>query len=266
MCIRDSYISPQVWASRQGRVKQIKKYVDKLFVILPFEKNFYQKFDIEVDFVGHPLLDAIDDYKPKAANPILASITQPVIALLPGSRKQEIGTMLPILLNLVNAFKNYQFVIGAAPSIELSFYQSLIDAATLSKEAVILLQNQTYPLLNHATAAIVTSGTATLETALFEVPQVVCYKGNWLTYQIAKRLIKIPYISLVNLIANRPVVKELIQDDLTNENLQAAVVQILEKEKAMELKLAYQNIKEQLGNIGASERAATLMIKYLLRK
>ncbi len=275
------YISPQVWASRQNRVHKIKQYVDRLFVILPFEKDFYQQFGMEVDYVGHPLLDAIEvfretneyqfsvenppakplDYKKIATNK--KQYPKPIITLLPGSRQQEITIVLEIMLTLVHQFSAYQFMIAVAPAIPLPFYEDIITRSGIPKDAVFLVRDHTYALLNQSKAAIVTSGTATLETALFEVPQVVCYKGNWLSYQIVKRIIKVPYISLVNLIANRPLVKELIQYELTGVNLKKELALILNPEKATELKAAYRQIKKQLGNAGASERAAQLMISYL---
>jgi len=263
------YISPQIWASRQSRVHKIKRYVDRMFVILPFEKDFYQQFEVAVDFVGHPLLDAIEAFKlnDKTLNPVPLqrekTTDKPIIALLPGSRKQEIKAVLTIMLSVATAFPAYQFMIAVAPAIPIAFYQQIIQAANLTQIDVQLSQQQTYSLLSQAKAAIVTSGTATLETALFEVPQVVCYKGNWLTYQIVKRIIKVPYISLVNLIANREVVKELIQHELTTTHLKKELALILKKDKHMELKTAYQQIKQQLGNAGASKRTAQLMVKYL---
>ncbi|MEM6320925.1 MAG: lipid-A-disaccharide synthase [Bacteroidota bacterium] len=256
------YIAPQVWASRQSRVQQIKKYVDRLFVILPFEKTFYQKFDVTVDFVGHPLLDAIAE-RQQRSTPLLLNSSKPIIALLPGSRKQEIATVLPLFLTTVRRFPAYQFVIAAAPAIPFSFYEKIIKSASLEKEAIEIVADQTYPLLETSEAALVTSGTATLETALFEVPQVVCYKGNWLTYQIAKRLIKVPYISLVNLIANREVVTELIQNDLTTTNLTLELQRILQPSEAKKMITAYQQLKVQLGEVGASDRAAQRMFQYL---
>lgn len=271
------YISPQVWASRQSRVHKIKKYVDQLFVILPFEKDFYQQYGMEVDFVGHPLLDAITDFNIKKATSLKLSnplnplpphlnkelLNKPIIALLPGSRKQEIRIILKVMLTAVSQFRQYTFVIAVAPGIPLSFYQQIFEEINFPKASILFAQNQTYALLNKAQAALVTSGTATLETALFEVPQVVCYKGNWLSYQIVKRIIKVPYISLVNLIAGRPLVKELIQHDFTKSNLKKELSLILQKEKEKELKTAYLQIKQQLGNAGASKRAAKLIIKYL---
>jgi len=224
-------------------VHKIKKYVDRLFVILPFEKDFYRQFGMTVDFVGHPLLDAIEDFKKTSLSdlPLALESTKPIIALLPGSRKQEISVVLKIMLGVIEDFTNYQFIIALAPAIPPSFYQEIIQSANLPNNTIKLLQNQTYAVLNKAAVAIVTSGTATLETALFEVPQVVCYKGNWLTYQIVKRIIKVPYISLVNLIADRALVKELIQYELTELNLKKELTLILKEEKASELKRAMIN-------------------------
>lgn len=275
------YISPQVWASRQSRVHKIKKYVDRMFVILPFEKEFYQQFDMDVDYVGHPLLDAVEifrtanEYQFSVENPPAKSLdgkkiavnkrqkSRPIITLLPGSRQQEIASVLEIMLTLVHQFPDYQFMIAVAPAIPISFYEEIMVHSGIPKDTVFLVRDHIYALLNQSKAAIVTSGTATLETALFEVPQVVCYKGNWLTYQIVKRIIKVPYISLVNLIANQPLVKELIQYELTETNLKQELTHILKPEKATELKIAYRQIKEQLGNAGASQKAAKLMVTYL---
>ena len=211
------YISPQVWASRAGRVKDIKRDVDKMFVILPFEKEFYKKYDYEVEFVGHPLIDGISgrtqvDEKDFRKKYDLGD--KPIIALLPGSRKQEITKMLSVMLSLVDDFSEYKFVIAGAPSQDLSFYQNIIGAKEVS-----FINNKTYDLLSVSTAALVASGTATLETALFKVPQVVCYKGGTISYQIAKRIITLKFISLVNLIMDREVVTELIQNDFTKSKL-----------------------------------------------
>ena len=211
------YISPQVWASRAGRVENIKQDVDEMYVILPFEKEFYQKYDYDVHFVGHPLIDAIAD-RPLVDETKFRKEHQlsnlPVIALLPGSRKQEITKMLGVMLSLVNNFKDYQFVIAGAPSQDYDFYKRFIK-----QENVSYIPNKTYDLLSISNAALVTSGTATLETALFKVPQVVCYKANAISYQIAKRIITLKYISLVNLIMDREVVTELIQGGLNKKRL-----------------------------------------------
>ncbi|MDX1602258.1 MAG: lipid-A-disaccharide synthase, partial [Salinimicrobium sediminis] len=207
------YISPQIWAWKENRIKDIRRDIDEMYVILPFEKEFYEdKHKYKVNFVGHPLIDAIADRSPVDVEKIKKEYNldeRPVIALLPGSRKQEISKMLEIMLSVTDDFKDYQFVIAGAPSQEREFYKPFIK-----KKNVHLVMNKTYDVLEISTAALVTSGTATLETALLKVPEVVCYKGNFISYQIAKRVINLDYISLVNLIMDREVVKELIQDDL----------------------------------------------------
>ena len=251
------YISPQVWASRASRVKNIKHDVDAMYVILPFEKDFYKKYNYDVHFVGHPLIDAIAD------RPQVRSVDfrkehnlsdKPIIALLPGSRKQEITKMLGVMLSLVNDFKDYQFVIAGAPSQDFSFYQSFIKL-----DNVNFISNKTYDLLSISSAALVTSGTATLETALFKVPQVVCYKANAISYQIAKRIITLKYISLVNLIMDREVVTELIQGDLNKKRLQKELTAILETKKREQLFLDYYELEKILGGRGASHKTAELI-------
>ncbi len=206
------YISPQVWAWKENRVKAIKRDVDKMLVILPFEKEFYQRWQFPVEYVGHPLVEVISRYQPPA--PLFPG--EQVVALLPGSRRQEISAKLPVMLAVAGRFPQCRFVVAGAPSIEAAFYQSMMQA--YPNAAIVF--NQTYALLSEAKAALVTSGTATLETALFGVPEVVCYRGSRISYLIAKRLIRIRFISLVNLIMDREVVKELIQDALTADNLQ----------------------------------------------
>lgn len=254
------YISPQIWAWKQNRVHKIKRYVDKMFVILPFEKDFYARFDVEVDFVGHPLLDAIDN---RTISPFEEFCSKnnlpqkPIIALLPGSRKQEIHTVLPIMLSIVEHFPDYQFVVAGAPSQDAEFYQNY-----LSKQ-VSLLENKTYGLLEHASAALVTSGTATLETALFKVPQIVCYKGNFISFQIAKAVIKVNYISLVNLIADKELVKELIQKELTTANIKQELTKLITPTYRNQIFNEYQQLQQKLGGVGASERTANLMLEYL---
>ncbi len=255
------YISPQIWASREGRIKKIKRDIDKMFVILPFEKEFYEKkHHYPVEFVGHPLIDAIssmplsDEAEFREKNGL--DRDKPIIALLPGSRKQEIKNMLGVMLQLVPHYRDYQFVIAAAPSLEPSDYSPYIQNLDVG-----LVYNQTYDLLNHAYAALVTSGTATLETALFKVPQVVCYKGNWVSYQIAKRIITLDYISLVNLIMNREVVKELIQADLTVRNLKEELEKILRGQAREEQLEAYKELEKKLGGRGASDKTAMLILK-----
>jgi lipid-A-disaccharide synthase len=253
------YISPQVWAWKENRVKSIKKVVDRMLVILPFEKEFYKKWDYQVIYVGHPLVQVVNDYLDN--NPVSVKPSRPIIALLPGSRKQEVLTKLPIMLQIIDHFKDYQFVIAKAPSLDNFFYQSILGNANIS----IDLNPDAYQLLSIASAALVTSGTATLETALFNVPEVVCYKGSTISYQIARRLIKIKFISLVNLIMNKPVVTELIQDSLTAENLTTELNKLLndpqKKEQVKNDYLELKNILQQDRN--ASARAAQEIIGFM---
>lgn len=260
------YISPQIWAWHSSRVHGIKKTVDKMFVILPFEEAFYQKYEFDVDFVGHPLLDVVEDFgqqQPDNFRKKWGLSDKPIIALLPGSRKQEIRKMLAKMLTMVSQFTDYQFVIAGAPSQPLSFYQNILSETNIE---IPIIENETYALLHEAHAALVTSGTATLETALFEVPQVVCYQGNYWSYLLAKRLVNVEYISLVNLILNKTLVTELIQTEFNEENLLKELTAILDKNKRTELSEGYVLLKEKLGNAGASERAAELMVGYLKNK
>lgn len=251
------YISPQVWASRASRVKAIKRDIDQMYVILPFVKDFYKKYDYDVHFVGHPLLDAIanreqvDDKTFRAKHNLS---NKPIIALLPGSRKQEITNMLSVMLSIIDDFKDYQFVIAGAPSQEYSFYQSFIKTSQ-----VTFVTGQTYNLLSIAKAALVTSGTATLETALFKVPQVVCYKGSAISYHIAKRIITLKFISLVNLIMDREVVKELIQNEFNSKALKTELHKILDTEKRTQILNDYNELAEKLGGAGASDTTAKLI-------
>lgn len=252
------YISPQVWAWKESRVKKIKRVVDKMFVILPFEKEFYKKHNYDVDFVGHPLLDAIANYN-AVAKPLSLATSKPIVALLPGSREQEIKTMLPIMLSVVDQFKDYEFVIAGAPSHEELFYQGLIGDA----DNVSVVYNETYRLLSNAHAALVTSGTATLETALFGVPEVVCYKGNAISFAIAKQLVNIEYISLVNLVMDKEIVRELVQGDLNKKNLLVELDKILSPTTRLALLGNYSELKAKLGGQGASDVTANLMFQYL---
>ncbi len=254
------YISPQIWAWNSKRVHAIKRDVDRMIAILPFEKDFYQKNGMQVDYVGHPLLDVVNDFKSdkKTFYKKWNLSEKPIIALLPGSRKQEIRTTLSVMLKMVAQFPDYQFVVAGAPSQDNSFYQTVFDQSGLE---IPLVENETYDLLNHSTAALVTSGTATLETALFEVPQVVCYKGNAISYQIAKRLVNVKFISLVNLIADREVVKELIQEEFNKEKLEEELSKILTSPLIM--KKNYHEVKELLGNSGASFKTAELVLKEI---
>lgn len=255
------YISPQVWASRAGRVEKIKRDIDAMYCILPFEEEFYRSYNYKVNFVGHPLIDAIADRTQIDENKFRETHqlgVKPIIALLPGSRKQEITKMLDVMLSLVDDFKDYEFVIAGAPSQDFEFYQSFIKQANVS-----FISNKTYDLLSIAHAALVTSGTATLETALFKVPQVVCYKANWISYQIAKRIITLKFISLVNLIMDREVVTELIQGDLNKKRLKQELEAILSNNKREELFLDYYELEQKLGGKGASENAARLIYKAI---
>jgi lipid-A-disaccharide synthase len=251
------YISPQIWAWKQSRVHTIKKVVDKMFVILPFEKDFYKKFDCEVDFVGHPLLDAVANYQTQPST-LTINTNKPIIALLPGSRKQEIKTMLPIMLSLVNKYTEYTFVIAAAPSQNKTFYDEFTKGLDIQ-----IVFNQTYQLLQKSHAALVTSGTATLETALFNVPEVVCYKGGAISYTIAKQLVKVKYISLVNLIMDKEIVTELIQNELNEKNLKKELDKLLQPATRTEMLNNYSVLKQMLGGAGASKNAARLMLEYL---
>ena len=257
------YISPQVWAWKESRVKMIKECVDKMLVILPFEKDFYKKWNYEVEYVGHPLVKVIDDFKVKSEELRIKDLKPNTkqIALLPGSRKQEILIKLPIMLEVSKQFPDYQFVVAKAPGIEESFYTDLL-APYIN---VSYVSNKTYDLLNTAKAALVTSGTATLETALFGVPEVICYKGNAISYQIAKRLIKVKYICLVNLIMDKEVVKELIQDELTAENITKELKEVLNnKERIEKINADYTALKNLLSQGGnASANAAKSIYNFI---
>lgn len=255
------YISPQVWASRAGRVEAIKRDVDRMFVILPFEKDFYKKYNYEVEFVGHPLIDGIAGRTPIDEQDFRNEFDlgdKEIIALLPGSRKQEITKMLSTMLLMVEKFPNYQFVIAGAPSQTKEFYQDFLKG-----NKVKFINNRTYDLLSVSHAALVTSGTATLETALFKVPQVVCYKGSWISYQIAKRIITLEYISLVNLIMDKEVVTELIQNDFTERKLEHELQMILSGDNRNEMFENYFDLENKLGGKGASEKTARLIIEGL---
>ncbi len=254
------YISPQVWAWKESRVKLIRNVVDKMLVILPFEKDFYQtKWDFKVEYVGHPLVQVVDIFL--SNHPSNKENKKPVIALLPGSRQQEVAAKLPVMIEASKAFPQYQFVIAKASSLDDVFYDQFLK----EYQNVSSIKNDTYTLLSIASAALVTSGTATLETALFGVPQVVCYKGSAVSYHIAKRLIKIKYISLVNLIMDRAVVKELIQTELTVKNVVKELDMILNNtEKKQKLKNDYRELKSLLQQGGnASEKAARIIFDFI---
>ncbi len=284
------YISPQVWAWKENRVKKMKQHIDKMLVILPFEKDYYKnKWQWEVEYVGHPLVEVVESFRMDAGNKQLtignmqlanelpgnqqgltdtvlpiANCPLPVIALLPGSRKQEILKKLPVMLEASKSFPGYQFVVAKAPGQEDSFYSSILSQYPNVKS----VPDQTYALLMASAAALVTSGTATLETALFGVPEVVCYKGSNISYQIAKRLVKVKYISLVNLIMDKPVVKELIQRELTIENLCHELQEILTNDnRKAQLQADYKNLKKLLGEGGhASAKAAESIVRFLNTK
>jgi lipid-A-disaccharide synthase len=259
------YISPQVWAWKENRVKMMKQCIDKMLVILPFEKEYYQnKWNWKVEYVGHPLVEEVERYRLQATGHGLEHLQpetgnlKPVIAVLPGSRKQEILKKLPVMLEVTKSFPDYEFVVAKAPGLDDAFYQSLIKAY----HNVSSVSNQTYALLSKSTAALVTSGTATLETALFGVPEVVCYKGNEISYQIAKRLVNIKYISLVNLIMDKEVVKELIQHEMNAEQLTMELKKIMPGSVQREQMLKdYQQLKELLSAGGnASAKAAEIIV------
>ena len=254
------YISPKVWAWKKSRVFQIKKYVDKLYTIFPFETAFFKEYEYNVTYVGNPLIDAINHYK---SNQIAENFhakynlsEKPIIALLPGSRKQEIRTKLPVMLEATKQFENYQLIIAGAPSFDASFYAPYLEG----REAKVLF-GATYSILENAESALVTSGTATLETALFHVPQVVCYIASPISYAIAKRLIKIKYISLVNLIFDKEVVPELIQHECTPEKVKNALKEILQGGTKRDQQLNdYKELTHMLGNGSASAEVAKHLI------
>jgi len=256
------YISPQIWAWKENRIKAIKQDVDKMFVILPFEKSFYEdKHHFSVDFVGHPLIDAIQN-QPPFDEVIFRKENQlsekPIIAVLPGSRKQEITKMLSLMLSVVDDFQDYQFVIAGAPSQDYEFYQQFI-----TNKNIKFISNKTYDLLRSSTAALVTSGTATLETALFKVPEVVCYKGSWASYQIAKRIITLKYISLVNLIMDQEVVTELIQNECNPKRIKEELQKLLNPNYRQNLLKNYDILEQKLGGVGASKKTAKLIVADL---
>ena len=262
------YISPQVWAWKENRVKLIKNCVDKMLVILPFEKDFYARWNYEVEYVGHPLVEVVDRFsltvdRTENITTNNEQRTTGIIALLPGSRQQEILKKLPIMLEVAKHFPNYQFVVAKAPGLDDNFYAELL-APYKNVSSVV---NKTYELLVQSKAALVTSGTATLETALFAVPEVICYKGSAFSYQIARRLIKIKFIGLVNLIMDKEVVKELIQDELTVENLKYELNLLLTDEtKQQQLKEDYASLKSLLSKGGhASANAAASIYNYLTK-
>ncbi len=254
------YISPQVWAWKANRVKMMKECIDKMLVILPFEKEYYKnKWNWEVEYVGHPLVEEIERHKLQGTMNKFSN--KPIIALLPGSRKQEIAKKLPVMLEVSKNFPDHQFIIAQAPSVDDNFYKLFTEKYS----NVSFVKDQTYNLLLQSKAALVTSGTATLETALFGVPEVVCYKGSFISYQIGKRLVNVKFISLVNLIMDKPVVKELIQTELTVQNLEKELRDLLTNENRIAtIKKDYAALKDLLGHGGdASAKAASSIINFL---
>ena len=253
------YIAPQLWAWNEKRIKKIKKYIDSLYVILPFEKEFFEtKHKYPVKFLGHPLLDSISNFKKNYDSSSEQIITnkKAVIAILPGSRKQEIKKILNTVIKIVDYFPDHQFIVAGAPNIELSYYKSI-----LKNKRIKVIENKTYEILSISTAAIVTSGTATLETALFKVPQVVCYKSSYFSYFIAKLIVNIKYISLVNLIMDQQIVKELIQQDCNKDKIRYELEKILDLNNKKSLQIKYDELTSILGNSGTSKRVALDIIK-----
>jgi len=261
------YISPTIWAWKENRVEIVKRSVEKMFVILPFEVAVYKKHNYEADYVGHPLLDAIEQEKsslPDKATFISKNNldNRPIIAVLPGSRKQEIERMFSIMLDVVNDFKEYQFVIAGTTNLPKEAYQMAID------KNLKVVFNQTYALMHNAHAGIIKSGTSTLESALFRLPQVVCYKGGTVSYSIAKMVVggRVKYIGLPNLILDKPVVKELIQTDLTSKNLKEELAKIISGPVREEMLKEYDGLIKLLGNSGASKKVAELMYNHIHAK
>lgn len=250
------YISPKVWAWNTSRAKIIKQNVDFLYSILPFEKAFYKPYGVEPDYIGNPLCDAIDAYRFDANFLITEKLQRPVIALLPGSRKSELNYVLPKMLEMVELFPEHTFAIAAASHIPDEMYRAFTDNSD-----VRIIRNKAYDLLRAANAALVCSGTATLETALLNCPQVVCYRFSRLSYLIGRLVIKVKFISLVNLIMNRRVVPELIQNDLNRNNLKVELAKILTGKERDEMLNGYTELREVVGLPGASKRAAVLIVQ-----
>ncbi|MFM7857597.1 MAG: lipid-A-disaccharide synthase, partial [Flammeovirgaceae bacterium] len=257
------YIPPKVWAWRQARAWSLKKNVDQLYVILPFEKEFYKRYGMEVNYVGNPVLDAIKSFVPNSRFTLehQLSTDKKLVALLPGSRKMELERMVPVMAAVVRQNPNYQFAVAAVDNLPQTLYNPLRQLNNVK-----FVYNQTYDLLLNAQSAIVTSGTATLETALLQVPQVVVYKAGWLEYAIAKLVVKVPFISLVNLIANREVVRELIQVDANPTTIQQELTSITEEtEQRNQLLTGYKEIHQTLDTGSASANTAKSMFDYLNR-
>lgn len=248
------YIAPQLWAWHASRAHALRRDVDKLLVILPFEPIFFQQYNLKAYFVGHPLLDELGTTISRLERPPKSK----QIALLPGSRTQEVSRILPRMLEATRSFPEYTFVVAGASSLSVAFYQPMLKAYP----NVQLKRGETYNVLRQSCAALVKSGTSTLETALLDVPQVVCYAGSPISYQIAKRLVNVQYISLVNLIMDQPLVQELIQDDLKESNLVPALRHILSEKGGTDIRAGYAALRERLGGGGASERAAEVILQF----
>jgi len=252
------YIAPQIWAWKESRINIIKKYIDRLYVILPFEKNYFEnKHNFKVKYLGHPIMDSIKNFNNtdnKKSFLVKNKIddNRKIIAILPGSRKQEIRKILKIMLNVIGNFSDYQFIIAGVPNIKKNFYRSIIKDFDVK-----MVENQTYDLLSNSSAALVTSGTATLETALFKVPQVVCYKTSLISFFLAKIFVKIKYISLVNLIVNKEIIKELVQSRCTKNNIINELTLVLRKKNALTMKEKYDELISLIGSFGTSKRVAT---------
>ncbi len=254
------YISPKIWAWNQGRVEQVKARVDRMFTILPFETEFYQKFGYPVDYTGNPTADAVAEFKPTTDFFTRNQLDPdtPIIAVLPGSRKQEIEEMLHEMIAILPGFQEYQFVVAGVTNLDPNYYRHF------ERNGIRFLFDQTFDLLSHAKAALVTSGTATLETALFGVPQIVCYRTSSLSYAIGKMVIKVPYISLVNLVVGRAVVRELIQSDFNARNLLDELRTLLTDTDYMDrMQAGYAELRAKLGQNQAAKKTAELMVKYL---
>jgi len=259
------YISPKVWAWKQSRVETIKTCVDKMFVILPFEIDFYKKHNFDVDYVGNPILDSIDN-KTKSLVSKQEFITdnnldnKPIIALLPGSRKQEINKIIPVMLEIADQYPEHQFVIAATLAIPADYYRSLIP----DDSGINIVYDQTYALLKHSFVAVVTSGTATLEAALLNVPEVVGYITSKLSYKVGIRFVRVPYISLVNLIMGKEVVREFIQDEMTGKTIKQELDRLMFDVEYRENMLKdFSELKKVIGKPGASKRVAELILKEM---
>ena len=257
------YISPQLWAWKRRRVKKVKRSVDKMLVILPFEEEFYKQYGVDVTYVGNPLLDELAKFGTANRSIFLRRNSlgekREIIALLPGSRYQEVKRVLPVMLKAASHFPDYQFVVAGVSSLDKSLYKKI-----LGNSDVFLIENQTYELLQNSSAAVVTSGTATLETALLTVPEVVCYKATGFSYFLAKWMIKVKFISLVNLVMDKEVVKELIQGEMTEENIVKELELLLHNSKRQRKLLEdYEELKDRLGSAGASEKAAEVITEAM---